>query len=501
MQVTETSSEGLKRAYKIVIAASDLNEKVEGRLQELSSRINVPGFRPGKAPMTILKQRFGASVRGEVIERAVNDASQQAINERGLRPATTPKVEIIAQDDGKDLEYSIELEVLPDIEPMEFSSIELEQLKVAVSDSEVDGALEQIAKSRKRTEPLDKPRAAKSGDVLVIDFSGTVDGESLPELSGNDHHLELGSNAFIQGFEDQLVGAKAGETREVSVTFPEAYVNDQLAGRDAIFTCDVKDVLQSVTPEIDADFAKLLGEESLDSLKVKIREDIGKEYDRLAREKMKRQMLDALADNHDFAVPSSMVDAEFDSIWRQIESDRERGVVDPEDAGKSEDDLRSEYRGIAERRVRLGLLLAEVGRLNGLEVGQEEVNAALYREASRFPGQEQQVVQFYQSNPQAMSQLRAPLFEDKVVDFIAELANVTTRDITADDLKAEEAAAEAGGATDEKAGKSSKKPAAKKSAAKKTGAKKSAAKKAPAKKTAAKKSAAEADPAESEAED
>ena len=490
MQVTETSSEGLKRAYKIVISASDLNEKIEGRLQELSSRINVPGFRPGKAPMTILKQRFGASVRGEVIERAVNDASQQAINERGLRPATTPKVEIIAQDDDKDLEYSIELEVLPDIEPMDFSTIELERLKVQVSDSEVEEALGQIAKNRKQTAALEKPRKAESGDVLVMDFAGTVDGEALPGMSGSDHQLELGSNAFVQGFEDQLIGVEAGQSREVTVTFPDAYANDQLAGREAKFSCDVKEILQTVVPEIDEAFAKLLGEESLDTLKERIRADIGKEYDRLAREKMKRHMLDILADNHEFDVPLSMVDAEFESIWRQIESDRERGVTDPEDEGKSDQELRDEYREIARRRVRLGLLLAEVGRLNGLEVSQEEVNAALYREASRFPGQEQQVIQFYQNNAQAMSQLRAPLFEEKVVDFIAELAKVDEREVTADDLKAEEAgeadAAAAGG-----------KPAkgAKKSGAKKTSAKKSTAKKSGAKKSAAKKAASKAEAA------
>ncbi len=468
MQVTETNTEGLKRAFKIVISASDIDDKIEYRLQELSTRINVPGFRPGKAPMAVLKQRFGGSVRDEVLQQAVKDASQQAIDERGLRPATTPSVEIVSQDEGKDLEYTIDLEVLPDIQPMDFGKIEVERLKVKVSDNEVEQALEQIASGRKQTQPLEKERKAKSGDVLVLDFAGTVDGEALPGMAGEDHHLELGSNSFIQGFEDQLIGIAKGEKKSVKVTFPAEYVNDQLAGREALFDCTVKDILEAVVPPVDENLAKLVGEESLDSLKDKIREQIGQEYDRLARERMKRQMLDQLADAHDFPVPDSMVDAEFEAIWRQVQGDRERGVVDPEDEGKSEEDLQGEYRGIAVRRVRLGLLLAEVGRLNELEVNQEEVTGALYREASRFPGQEQQVVQFYQNNPQAMAQLRAPLFEEKVVDFISELAKVEEREVKADDLKAEED----GGKADTK---SAKKPAAKKSSAK---AKKPAAKKA-----------------------
>ena len=442
MQVTETSSEGLKRGYKIIIAASDIDEKIEYRLGELSGRINVPGFRPGKVPMNILKQRFGASVRGEVIERAVNDASQQALSERGLRPATTPKVEIDSQEEGQDLSYSIELEILPEIVPMDFGELELSRLKVSVSDSEVEEALHRIAEGHKSTKTLEAPRPAGSGDVVVLDFSGTVDGEALPGMADEDHHLHLGSNSFVEGFEDQLVGAEVGESRTVKVTFPDEYVNDQLAGKEAVFECTIKDVLEAQVPEIDDAFAEKLGEETLESLKDKIRDQIGKEYDRLARERMKREMLDKLAEGHDFPIPETMAKAEFDASWRQIEADRERGVSDPEDEGKSDDELRTEYQEIANRRVRLGLLLAEVGRLNDIEVSQEEVNAALFKEASRYPGQEQKVVEFYQNNPQAIAQLRAPLFEEKVVDFIAELAKVEERNVTADELKAEEAVEE-----------------------------------------------------------
>jgi trigger factor len=278
------------------------------------------------------------------------------------------------------------------------------------------------------------------GDVVVLDFNGTVDGEALPGMAGEDHHLELGANQFIPGFEEQIAGLEAGDSRDVVVTFPADYGSAELAGREAKFACTIKEIMEQATPEIDEAFAQSLGVDDLETLRGRIRGDIGREYERLARDRMKREMLDMLAEAHDFAVPPSMESAEFDAIWKQIEADRERGVVDPEDAGKDEEALREEYRGIAVRRVRLGLLLAEVGRINEVEVQQDEVNNALQREASRFPGQEQQVFQFYQNNPQALAQLRAPIFEDKVVDFIAELAEVTEREVSADDLRAEEEA-------------------------------------------------------------
>lgn len=440
MQVTEKSAEGLKRSYKVIISASDIAEKVEGRLEELSGKVNVPGFRPGKVPLKILKQRFGDSVRGEVLERAVNDASQQAITERGLRPAAQPKIEIVSAEEGGDLEYDIDLEVLPDFEPMDFSTMELERLKVPVTDEEIDNALTRLAESQKRTEPLAEPRKAEEGDVVVLDFAGTVDGEALPGMAGEGHHLELGSNSFIPGFEPQLVGMDAGESRKVTVTFPENYGNDKLAGKEAIFDCTVKEVLQAVPADIDDKLAEAVGLKDLAELKEKIGEQIGEEHNRMTRDKMKRQMLDILADNHDFEIPESMAEIEFDTIWRQVAQDRERGVVDPDDEGKDEEELKAEYRTIAERRVRLGLLLSEVGRRNELEVSQDEMNGALVREARRYPGQEQQVFKFYQENPEAMAQLRGPLFEEKVIDFIAELAKVKEREVSLDELKAELAA-------------------------------------------------------------
>lgn len=462
MQVTETEAEGLKRAYKIQISAKDIDEKMTGRLQELGKQVKLPGFRPGKVPLNVLKQRFGRSVIGEVLERAVSDSSAQAMSERGLRPATQPKIEITSFDEGKDLEYTMAVEILPDIEPMDFSKLSLEREVIKVEESAVESALEDLAKANKTTRQPDAPRAAAAGDVLVIDFKGTVDGESLPGMSGEDHHLELGSNAFIAGFEDQLIGAKPGEAREVKVTFPDDYPNDRLAGKEAVFAVTVKDVLEAVPAAIDDALAARLGESDLSALKERIRERIGEEYKELTRMRLKRRLLDELAAGHDFPVPTGMIDSEFEQIWKQIEADREKGELDPEDADKSEEELKTEYRTIAERRVRLGLLLSEVGRRNGVEVTQDELNRALFREAQRYPGNERRVFEFYQKTPEAMANLRAPIFEDKVVDFIVDMAQITEREVTPDELRAEmEAEAVASGAATKGGGKAAKKTAAK----------------------------------------
>lgn len=459
MQVTETRTDGLKREYKVLIKADDIGEKMSGKLQELGSQVKIPGFRPGKVPVTILKQRFGKSVMGEVLQNAVQDSSTQAITERGLRPATQPKIEITSFDEGKDLEYTIALEVLPEFEPMDFSQLAVHRTVVDVEDSAVEETLNDLAQAYKDTKPLDAPRPAQSGDVLVVDFKGTVDGEAFPGMEAEEHHLELGSNSFIEGFEDQLIGAETGETREVKVTFPEAYANDKLAGREAVFIVTVKDILGSSPAEIGDGLAQRLGEENLDSLKAAIRERLANEYKEIARSKLKRELLDKLADGHDFAVPEGMVEAEFHTIWHQIEEDRKNDRLDPEDAAKSEDDLKAEYRAIAERRVRLGLLISEVGRRNGIEVTQEELNRALLREAQQYPGQERQVFDFFQKTPEAMANLRAPIFENKVVDFIVDLAQVEERRVTPDEFRAEleaEASRDEAGAAEETSGSDAK---------------------------------------------
>ncbi|HEY9550504.1 MAG TPA: trigger factor, partial [Kiloniellaceae bacterium] len=392
MQVTEVNSDGLKRDFKVVIEAKEISEKVENKLRELSARVKIPGFRPGKAPIKLLKQRYGPSVMGEVLERAVTDSSAQALNERGLRPAVQPKIAIDSFEEGKNLEYSMAIELLPEIQPMDFSTLSLERVKIQVPDEEVASALDRLAASRKESKPLETPRPAQSGDVLVIDFKGTVHGEALPGMAGEDHHLELGSNAFIAGFEEQLIGAGVGDARSVNVTFPEGYGNEKLSGQPAVFECTVKEIREPVAAELNDDFAKSMGTEGLDDLRHKVKERLAQDYEGFARMRMKREILDQLSEAHDFEVPEAMVELEFDAIWQQVERDREQGRVDPDDEGKDEEAVKAEYRVIAERRVRLGLLLSEVGRLNQIEVTQDEANKALFMEAQRHPGQEQQVV-------------------------------------------------------------------------------------------------------------
>jgi trigger factor len=419
--------------------------------------------------MPILKKRFSQSVMGEVIEQAVRDSSAQALTERGLRPAMQPKIEITTFEEGKDLEYKIAVELLPDIEVGDLSKIELERTKIDVPEAEVDEALERLASAKRETTALETPRPAEKGDVLVIDFQGTVDGEALPGMAGEDHHLELGSNRFVEGFEDQLIGAEAGQQRSVTVTFPEQYVNDKLAGREAVFAVTVKEVRATVPRAIDDALAKDLGEADLAALRAKVVEQLQGDYDRLTRTQLKRQLLDALAETYQFEVPPGMADGEFDAIWKQIEEERSHGHSDPEDEGKSDDELKAEYQEIAERRVRLGLLLSEVGRLNGIEVNQDELNRALMMEAQNHPGHERKVLEFYQNSPEALASLRAPLFEDKVVDFILDLAKLSERKVTPEEFQAEAAAAaEAASAKSAaKSGAKAKKPAAKKPAAKK----------------------------------
>ena len=435
MQVTETLSDGLKREFKVVISASDITAKVDDRLSELGRTIRMPGFRPGKVPMPVLKKRYGPAVLGEILERAVSDASNQAMMERGLRPALQPKVDITSFAEGADLEYTLAVELLPDVKPMNFAELELERLKVAADESEVAKALERMAGDYRETKDVEG-RPAQKGDILVIDFVGSVEGKEFPGGSSKDHRLELGSNAFVAGFEDQLIGRTVGETVDVKITFPKEYVNDQLAGKDGTFVVTIKEILEPEPIKIDEGLSKKMGFDDLDTLKKAVRDQMEREYSRLARQRLKRALLDRLAATHDFAVPAGMVDIEFETIWKNLETQRKQGD-DPTLAGKSEDVLKAEFRAIAERRVRLGLLLSEVGRLNNIQVTQEEVNRAMIEEARRFPGQERKVIEYFRKNPDATGQLRAPLFEDKVIDFILEMAKVADRPVSVEELMRE----------------------------------------------------------------
>jgi trigger factor len=434
MQVIETNAEGLRREFKVVIPASDFQSRLEMRLQEVGRSIRVPGFRPGKVPMSLLKQRYGRSLLGEILERTVSDSSSQLMSERGLRPAGAPKIEIVSFEEGNDLEYSLAVELIPDITPTDFREIKLDRLVAEVPDSEVEAALQRLADRHRRTRPVETPRPAAKGDVLVLDYVGRVDGKEFAGGSATEQYVELGVAGLLPGFEEQLLGAKAGDHVDVKVTFPEEHPNKELAGREAVFSVTVREHREPQAVAVDDEFAKELGAENLEALRRVMRDRIQNEYAALTRSRLKRQLLDALAATHEFTLPTALVDAEFDAIWRQIEADRKEGRLDPEDQGKSEDELKAEYRDIAARRVKLGLLLSEVGRLNNILVGDEEVGRAIMAEARRYPGRERQVVEFYQKTPQALARLRAPLYEDKVVDFILELAQITERKVTPEKL-------------------------------------------------------------------
>ncbi len=439
MQITETNAEGLRHEFKVTIGAADIQRRVESRLQELGRQVRLPGFRPGKVPLPVLRKRYGPSVMGEVLERAVNDGSSEAMREHKLRPALQPKVEIVSFNEGKDLEYKLAIEVLPDFVPMDFAELRLERLRPEVPDEEIDRALERIAKQQRKEEPVDRP--AQTGDIVVIDFAGSIDGAPFPGGSAQGHRLELGAGNFVPGFEEQLVGARAGEHRDVSVTFPADYGAADLAGKTAIFATDIKEVRAALPPPIDDSLAEAVGMENLQALRDAVRTQIERDYAGIARQRLKRQLLDGLAERHDFPVPQGMVDIEFDTIWKQFEAERERakeaGGAQLEE-GKSDDEIRAEYRAIAERRVRLGLLLSEVGRNNNITVTQDEINRALAEELRRFPGHEKRVIEYYRNQPGALDNLRAPLFENKVIDYILEIAQVTDRSVPPSELLADE---------------------------------------------------------------
>jgi len=480
MQVTETAANGLQREYKIIVDAADIEQRVEQQLDDLGGKIRLPGFRPGKIPKKLLRQRYGKSVLGEVLEGAVNDSSRETLTERGIRPAQQPKIEITKFDDGADLEYTMAVEILPEIEPIDFGALELTRMRAEVTDDTVADGLTKLAEGRKSFAKVDKPRAAKIGDQVLIDFSGSVGGDKRPEMQGSDMEVELGSGMLIPGFEDQIAGKKDGEFT-ISVTFPEGYHDEGLAGQDASFDVVLKEVRAAQTMEVGEDLAKDVGFDDLKGLKDAVRRQTENEFEQISRARIKRELLDKLAEAYTFEVPGGMVDAEFDSIWQQVEDARRQAGDDDPDAGKSDEELKEEYRGIAERRVRLGLILSEVAQINNLQISQDELNRAIIAEARRHPGQEQQVFEFFQKNPQAVDGLRAPILEDKVVDYILEIAKVEEKAATPEDLMRDP--------DDEDTGA---KPAKAKSRAKSAAGKKKAAAKPAAKSKASAKSDAEA---------
>lgn len=435
MQVTETKSEGLARAYDVVISANVLAEKVDAKLKEISGQVNLPGFRPGKVPMNLMRQRYGKSVMGEVFEASVNEGVQQIVSDNDLKPAAQPKVENVDYDEGQDLKFSVELDVLPEITPMDFSTLTLERFKVEAPSDEVDAALQRLAEQSKGSEPAGDGKAIENGDIAVIDFQGEVNGEQLPGMDATDFNLEIGSGSFVPGFEEQLIGSKAGEEKSIDVTFPENYGVEKLNGADTKFAVTIKEVRVATVPAIDDELAKKVGMDDLAALKERVAEDVTKHYGDMGRQVLKRNILDAMDENHSFDLPNALVQAEFDGIWQQIEQAKEAGQLDEEEAAKDEDELKADYRKIAERRVKLGLVMQEVAQSNNLKIEEPDMRAALMKEAQKYPGQEQEFFKYVNENPQAMQSLSAPILEEKVVDFVSELAGATEKTVSVDELK------------------------------------------------------------------
>ncbi len=438
MQVTETLSEGLKRAFDVVLPAADIEAQRMSRLAELAKTLTLPGFRPGKVPMPVIKQRFGTAVMAEIVEQSVSEATRKVFEERGLRPAMQPRIDLTdaaaAAKPGNDVAFAVTLEILPEIALPDFAAIALERLKAEVDDAAIAKVLADMAGRQRTLEPVAEARGATPGEVLTVDFIGRTDGVAFPGGTGEDMEIEVAGEGFIPGFTEQIEGLAPGETRTITVRFPEDYGVADLAGKEAAFEITAKKLARALLPEIDAAFAERIGFESLDELRETISQQIGREYAQLSRLNLKRQLLDRLAEQVSFPVPEAMLTAEFDQIWQRIEADRKAGRLAPEDAAKDDETLRAEYRAIAERRVRLGLLLAETGRINGITVSQDEMTRAMRAEAARYRGQEAQIFEMFRKNPNLAETLRGPILEDKVVNFVVELARIEERTVSAEEL-------------------------------------------------------------------
>ena len=437
MQVTETLSDGLKRGFTVVVPEPELAAKREKRLAELARTMQLPGFRPGKVPMSMVRKRYGDAVSAEIVEGAVNDASDKLLAERGLRPAMQPKLEVTKPGQSSDLEFTLELEVLPEVTIPDMSDIRLTKPVAEVSEEAVAEALQKLAEQRRSFVPVETPRPAAVGEQLTVDFIGRIEGEAFQGGTATDVAVIVSGEGFIPGFAEQMEGISPGETKKISVNFPEDYGAKALAGKQAEFEVTAKSLAVAQIPLLDEAFAKAMGLESIEDLQKKISEQIGREYEGMTRLKLKRSLLDVLAERAQFEVPVSLVEAEFSEIWRQLEQEKEAGRADPDDAAKDEETLKAEYRAIADRRVRLGLLVAEIGRANEINVTEQDLQRAMFNEAMKYREQAMQVLEFFKKNPQALERFRGPIFEDKVVDFLLGRVRLEEKSVSAEELAAD----------------------------------------------------------------
>lgn len=440
MQIVEKSGEGLSRVFGVTVPAADLEGLLVARIAEITPTLNIKGFRPGKVPTAHVRRLYGKALMSEVVEKTLNETTQKVLEDNKLRPAGDPDLkpegDMEAVIEGKaDLAYEIAVDVMPEFEPVDPATLSLKRPVYEPTDKEVDEAVDELAKQNRTYESkTGKTVKAQDGDMVVIDFLGKLDGVAFAGGAAEDAELVLGSGQFIPGFEEQLVGAKPGTDVEVKVSFPENYQSEELKGKAAVFEVKVKDVKGPVDAPADDAFAERLGIENLEKLRELLKGNLEKEYAGASRFKLKRALLDQLDTKHDFPLPPKMVEAEFAAIWQQVEQDKAAGELPPEDAKKSDKKLKEEYRKIAERRVRLGLILAEIGRANNVQVTDQELGEAMRQEAMKYGPQAQQVFDLFRQNPNAQAQLRAPIFEDKVVDLIVEKAKVKDTKVSKDEL-------------------------------------------------------------------
>ena len=433
MKITELKSEGLNKSYKVVVPADDFTKEVDNKLAHIAKTAKIQGFRAGKAPLSMIKKKYFNEVMAEALDDMVRSSTSQVLSDKKLRPVNQPSVKINSFGEGKDLEFEMDVEILPDIKIGDFSKISLDKFTAEVPAEEVDKAVKYLAETRKESVKVDGKKAAK-GDIVMIDFVGSVDGVEFNGGKGENYPLELGSGAFIPGFEDQLIGAEAGSKVDVKVKFPADYHAKDLADKDAVFAVTVKEVREPKAVEINDDLAKSLGAESLAKLKETLASRIKADYDNASRMKLKRQLLDILDKEYKFEVPASLVDAEYKAIVSQYEQAKKYNQLDAEEKSKKEEDLLKEYKDIALRRVKLGLVLSEVGQNAKISIKPEDINAAIMNEAKRYPGQEQMVLDYYLKNKHAVEALKAPIFEEKIIDYIISQAKLNEKVVSVEEL-------------------------------------------------------------------
>ena len=434
MKVTEEKSKGLIKKFKAVVDAADFEKEVQARIQKLAKETKLPGFRPGKAPASIINQKFRGTALGEALDRVVQKGVAEIIDSNKLRVAREPDVKLEKFEDGKDVAFNIEIETLPEVKLNDFSKIKLEKQMADVPEEEINKSLEYVAASRRDSEVAPDDKKAAKGDITVIDFNGSIDGVEFDGGKGKDYPLELGSNAFIPGFEDQLVGLKKGDKKDVKVAFPKDYHAQNLAGKDAVFAVEVKEVRILKKTEINDEFAKSLGAKDLADLKEKVAERIKQDYESASKMKVKRALLDVLDKEYKIELPESLVKAEYDGIIKQYEHAKAHNELDEYEKSKKEKDLLKEYQEIAERRVKLGLILSEVGALEKIQITSDDLNKAIMNEARRYPGQEKAVFDFYLKNKNAVEALKAPVMEEKIVDAILAKVQLTEKKVSVKEL-------------------------------------------------------------------